>query len=199
MQEEKTKPRDELFESLVAVCGINPAIYGRPRLNRELKTFRDGGVTPELFVQFGNWFRRYDWRGQKGELPTPAVIRECWAQFEEWKRSQGLQEHRTPPPDPSPAPEAPPPVVVSAELKEWAWSQHIDAHREKWWGELAETDRQARERREKDRLSFGESREFWDRNPRALPAAALEAAQRRYAEERCPLETFDVDAGTWCF
>jgi hypothetical protein len=79
---------------------------------------------------------------------------------------------------------------MSPELQQWAYSQHIDQLREIWWGELTETERQARLRRKRDELSVGDGRDFWARNPRALEAAALEGAQRAYAEERCPFEQF---------
>jgi hypothetical protein len=40
-----------------------------------------GGVKAEEFEPFRRWWRETDWRGQKGEVPTPKLVRQLWAQF----------------------------------------------------------------------------------------------------------------------
>lgn len=49
--------------------------------------FREAGYTPAVFDKHARWWRSCDWRGQKGERPTWALIRETVADSEAWNEN----------------------------------------------------------------------------------------------------------------
>ena len=77
-----------LVEAMAEVCRIKIAA-NRGRLFREASELAkiDPPPTPELLREHYNgradcFWRLKDWRGKKGENPTPAVIRETWGQWD---------------------------------------------------------------------------------------------------------------------
>ena len=77
-----------LAQTLAEVCHMqfDP---NRGRLFREAKLLSkaEPTPTPELIKEHYNgrpecYWRKHDWRGKKGENPSPATIRETWAQWE---------------------------------------------------------------------------------------------------------------------
>lgn len=81
--EEETPPRKKtnqqsMFGELAKVTGIDYKVKRNAgRLARISKELLDAGYLPETveiaYSQFGWWYKN-DWRGQKGEMPTPEQI-----------------------------------------------------------------------------------------------------------------------------
>lgn len=76
-----------LAQSIATVCGMD-FNANRGRLFREAKELSTAqpAPTPELVKQHYNgnpaaFWKRDDWRGQKGQLPTPGAIRETWGKW----------------------------------------------------------------------------------------------------------------------
>jgi len=73
------------FLSLAALCDIDLAIATKrqkQQLGQSSKLLKDkAGATPEQIEAFGSWWYADDWRGQKGQPPTPAQVREVWGRF----------------------------------------------------------------------------------------------------------------------
>lgn len=80
----RERKRDLVFEAVLAACGWSLDLLTdkqRGRVNRALKKLREHrDVTPEGVEAYAAWFRRSDWRGKKGELPTPELMVEQWDQ-----------------------------------------------------------------------------------------------------------------------
>lgn len=81
-----TRARDMHFENLSDLCGMTPPERDWKRLVETVagqlrhyaKELRESGATPEQISLFGEWWRMNDWRGQKGQLPTPADVVKSW-------------------------------------------------------------------------------------------------------------------------
>jgi hypothetical protein len=89
-----------LATALADVCKVNLEA-NRGRLFSEAKTLSKAQPmpTPELIRQHYNgnvncFWRARDWRGKKGELPTPAAIRQTWGQWSEVSESSTGAELR---------------------------------------------------------------------------------------------------------
>lgn len=86
--EKKNKPLTEnqrMFGALAQICEINWQIapdHIVKNLNQSEKILRlKAQATPEELLEFGEWWKVNDWRGQKGQPPTPAQVREMWQRF----------------------------------------------------------------------------------------------------------------------
>lgn len=85
------RKKDLIFEILAEVCKIDWTIcthVQRQQLNQTAAILREAGEKKEQTEQqiidairyVAKWYAKHDWRGQKGEAPTPATIREVWKQ-----------------------------------------------------------------------------------------------------------------------
>ena len=97
-----TRPRDLHFENLADLCGMTPPERNWKRLtktaagqlNKYAKELRGVGATPDQIAAFEEWWRENDWRGQKGQLPTPADVVKCWPLFQNGMgRAKSRGEH----------------------------------------------------------------------------------------------------------
>jgi hypothetical protein len=77
---------DLLFEAICTACGYDwtKATFtakkrGMVATNRQI--LAKVQATPEQVAAFWSWFAQYDFRGRKGERPTPALIVDLWDQF----------------------------------------------------------------------------------------------------------------------
>ena len=73
-------PLYDLALALSEVCGMQ--LDKNKRLFREAKIL--GAVTPaDVRASYGagGWWYTHDWRGKKGQRPTPAQVRETWGQW----------------------------------------------------------------------------------------------------------------------
>jgi hypothetical protein len=97
LKNETSQKRDEqaaslfaLAQALADVCRMDLQV-NRGRLFREAKALSvaDPPPTPDLIQQhYGTaeaYWQLHDWRGQRGEFPTPATLRETWGR---WKHAQ---------------------------------------------------------------------------------------------------------------
>jgi hypothetical protein len=86
----KVRAPDLVFEALAGICQMTPADGGwkrltateRGMLNRFAGQLRQIGATPEEVQAFGLWWRKSDWRGKQGQVPTPAQVVASWTQFQ---------------------------------------------------------------------------------------------------------------------
>ena len=68
-----------MFGVLCEVCGIDWHVASdkkKGQINQSGKILRDGGYTSSDVRAFGVWWLENDWRGQKGQAPTPSQIRD---------------------------------------------------------------------------------------------------------------------------
>lgn len=83
------RDRDVIFESLAEVCRVDWQVCTkeqRDQLNQSVGILRRAGGKAgkgdddiAATVRYvAEWFSKNDWRGKKGETPTPAAIREVW-------------------------------------------------------------------------------------------------------------------------
>jgi hypothetical protein len=97
---QKSRGNPELFylaQALSEVCHMDlQANKGRLMKEAKLLSVATPKPTPELLRQYyngnkGTFWRSHDWRGQKGEVPTPASVRETWGAWEKFKEiDEGL-------------------------------------------------------------------------------------------------------------
>lgn len=79
----RARPRDALFDALAEVCRVNPRLMTaeqRGAMNQTLGKLREAGHTPQQLREVGEWWRRFDWRGKRGQAPRPHEVREVWDQ-----------------------------------------------------------------------------------------------------------------------
>lgn len=80
----KEKPKrqpDPMFEALAEVCRIDWHLCTedqRGELNQSVGILRGEGHTPAEITVFGRWWYQGDWRGKKGQAPTPSQVRDTW-------------------------------------------------------------------------------------------------------------------------
>lgn len=88
-KEKKTRAPNENYELAAAmgeVCGIEIAA-NKGRLLKEASQLRAASPPPtpeEVRLRYGHpagWWWANDWRGQKGEYPSPATLRETWGRW----------------------------------------------------------------------------------------------------------------------
>lgn len=150
-----TNNRDLLWEAVCEICGITqPSLYGRARLNGEVSKLRHANITAEEVTRFGNWFSQFDWRGKKGELPTPTLICKEWPQFKAWDEMQALKAAPVQPvvePEVDDEPRTPgdmDPEYLQEQFEEWAYDRRGDV-----WDSLPLQERQVRLDRERAYLA----------------------------------------------
>lgn len=88
-----------MFSTLAEICDINLDIVtktgpkGRGALNSSEKILREAGIGSQDLREFRQWWNRHDWRGQKGQPPSPIQVRQEWGTFEKYrKRNQYRME-----------------------------------------------------------------------------------------------------------
>ena len=78
-------PGNAHFVALAEVCRIDLSLATnnqKQQLGQSAKLLRDKAkVAPAEIARFGAWWYAEDWRGKKGQAPTPAQVREEWARF----------------------------------------------------------------------------------------------------------------------
>ncbi len=80
-----------MFTALAEISGIDWRVCTdsqRGALNQSEKRLRKAGATVDEMHRFADWWSAHDWRGKKGERPTPAQIREEWGKFKAWRAEQ---------------------------------------------------------------------------------------------------------------
>lgn len=74
-----------LPSSLAEICKLNLVTLTRKQatsLKESTETLLKVGATPERIKLFEVYWYKHDWRGKKGEPPTPAQVCEEWGKFE---------------------------------------------------------------------------------------------------------------------
>lgn len=86
------KPPNELYEIVMALCQVCKMDFeaNKGRLFKEAKLLSKATptATPELIEQYydnDGWWEKEDWRGKKGDLPSPHAIRETWGQWIDYR------------------------------------------------------------------------------------------------------------------
>jgi len=82
--EDGTPEAQEMFSALAEACGVDwkvGTMKMRGRLNVSGKKLREAEYTPEDVRAFRAWWMANDWRGQKGQLPTPEQVRDAIGQY----------------------------------------------------------------------------------------------------------------------
>lgn len=75
------RQRDLLFEAVAEVCRVDWNLCTnkqRGELNQTVGILREQGHTPAEVQVFARWWAAVDWRGKKGQAPTPSQVRENW-------------------------------------------------------------------------------------------------------------------------
>jgi hypothetical protein len=83
--EQDTVDKRAHFMALAEVCSIMvdlASVNQKRQLGQSAKLLREKvGAQPEDIVRFRAWWDENDWRGKKGQAPTPAQVREEWGKF----------------------------------------------------------------------------------------------------------------------
>lgn len=73
------------FMALAEVCSIMvdlASVNQKRQLGQSAKLLREKvGAQPEDIMRFRAWWDENDWRGKKGQAPTPSQVREEWGKF----------------------------------------------------------------------------------------------------------------------
>lgn len=73
------------FVALAKVCQIDLGLASKTQkqqLGQSAKLLHEKAeATPEQIDNFGTWWFSEDWRGKKGQPPTPVQVRESWGMF----------------------------------------------------------------------------------------------------------------------
>lgn len=77
-----------LAQVLGEVCGMNFE-KNKGRLLREAKVLQESAEHLRQYYGPDSWWYQNDWRGKKGEKPTPATIRETWGRWNDKEYSNG--------------------------------------------------------------------------------------------------------------
>jgi len=80
------------FVILARVCLIDLAMATKTQkdqLGQSAKMFKAAEETPDRIANFGKWWNENDWRGKKGQPPTPAQVREKWGEFKQSPQYNG--------------------------------------------------------------------------------------------------------------
>lgn len=124
LQEKPVKKIDPVFEAFVEACGWSLDLLSgnqRMRINVALKKLRSvRQPTAEHVASVVKWFTKNDWRGKKGESPTPEMLVQFWDKATPVQPD--LDEDYWDPtwaPPYRPDPLAPTPEQVSARREEW--------------------------------------------------------------------------------
>ena len=69
------RPRNELFDALSEICGMDPKLNGG-RIGKESAELAKAGYSATDVRTFGWWWTRNDFRGKQGQRPTLGQVRE---------------------------------------------------------------------------------------------------------------------------
>lgn len=84
----------DLFVKIAAVCRIDPKIPKHAKqISNAAKYLANRNVTPDRIDAFSAWWRKNDFRGQRGEYTLPNYIAELWLQFEESQNAAASAPH----------------------------------------------------------------------------------------------------------
>ena len=73
----------DCFVGIGKACSMDhkvPALA--KRISRTAKYLAGRSIDPTMIDRFVTWWNMNDWRGQRGNIPTPEQITELWIQFE---------------------------------------------------------------------------------------------------------------------
>jgi len=72
----KIAQQNPQWDMMVALADVCKRVLkdNTPMIGRYAKTLLKSGYTPEDVTNFLNWWKRSDWRGRKGQAPTPAQV-----------------------------------------------------------------------------------------------------------------------------
>jgi len=90
-------PAQEMFTAVAELCKIDLTLVtkqDRGKLNQVAKRLRETGKTPTHIAQFARYWYAADWRGQKGQAPTPHDIPSNWGRAKEWLENGGNNARR---------------------------------------------------------------------------------------------------------
>ena len=82
---EKQIENQNMFSAIAEVCGIDWHVASEDKkgqINQSGGKLRQGNYTAADILSFGEWWFEHDWRGQKGQRPTPVQIRD---EIGKWK------------------------------------------------------------------------------------------------------------------
>ena len=85
-------PAQEMFTAVAELCQIDLVLVtkkDRGILNTVSKRLRETEKTPAHLAQFARYWYAADWRGQKGQAPTPHDIPTNWGRAKEWLDNGG--------------------------------------------------------------------------------------------------------------
>ena len=82
------KPRNTLygdcFAAVAAACSMDAKVpMLAKRISVAAKYLAQREVDPACIAEFAGWWHANDWRGKRGDVPTPERIAELWLQFEQ--------------------------------------------------------------------------------------------------------------------
>ena len=88
---------NDLTDALASLCGTKLEMVSA-RKKIEVKTTASklfqANVTPDALGNFGRWWFANDWRGKRGDKPTPLQVGDEWGKFENWKNGGTTNGHR---------------------------------------------------------------------------------------------------------
>ena len=80
-----------MFAAMCSVCCIDWRVApdagdkGKQAVRQSEKILREQGYVPSDVADFKAWWDGWDWRGVKGQAPTPAQVRSEWGQMLAWR------------------------------------------------------------------------------------------------------------------
>lgn len=91
------RPANEIYslaQALGEVCRMDFE-KNKGRLLREAKLLHESAEILRQYYGSGSWWYQHDWRGKKGEKPTPATIRETWGSWSPNGSTPGASEPKS--------------------------------------------------------------------------------------------------------
>lgn len=86
-------PDEPLLVALLDICQLNKSLLTNSHLTaceciidkiRKTYTHMDGNQVLTCVKGFGIYWKENDWRGQKGQCPTPAIVLTEWQKYANW-------------------------------------------------------------------------------------------------------------------
>jgi hypothetical protein len=73
----------DAFVAVARACAMDERVpMLAKRISVAAKYLAQREVDPECIAEFGTWWHANDWRGKRGDMPTPERVTELWLQFE---------------------------------------------------------------------------------------------------------------------
>jgi hypothetical protein len=73
----------DCFVAVARACAMDERVpMLAKRISVAAKYLAQREVDPECIAEFGTWWHANDWRGKRGDMPTPERVTELWLQFE---------------------------------------------------------------------------------------------------------------------